>query len=225
MAEAIAVDSVGNAYVTGQGSINTTLTPPASPSSGSTFVSLAKVGDPAGSPHIGYISPATAVVGSSGAKTVQLFGAGFASSAFVQVNGSNRATSLFVSATEVDATLLASDLTTAASIQLTVIHSGRAASNSAAFTIVNPPPSISSLSPNSGKRRRSRVYVDGERYRIPGRQCGVLEWDQPRTTTVVSFFHQGDGANPEYRHCVRRFRDGASECAVSRRWFVAGRGV
>jgi len=147
VSEAIALDSSGSAYISGQGFIDTTLNPPASNSSSSTFVSLAKIGDAAGAPHIGFVAPAKAIVGASGA-TLQVFGTGFVSGATVQAGGADRVTT-FVSSTEVDATLLSTDLAAATTITISVTNSGGSPSNTVSFTIVNPPPVISSLSPSS----------------------------------------------------------------------------
>ncbi|PYV63930.1 MAG: hypothetical protein DMG97_36485 [Acidobacteria bacterium] len=127
-------------------------------------------------PSLTSISPTSAVVG-SGPITLTATGSNFTPSSVVQVNGASRSTS-FVSGAQLTATLTAADLSNAGFLSITVASSG-GTSAPLTFTVKNPAPSVSSVSPNpvisllggytltvngSGFVRSSVVQVDGKSY-------------------------------------------------------------
>jgi uncharacterized protein (TIGR03437 family) len=93
--------------------------------------------------------PSAAQAGGAGfALTVN--GSNFATDSIVQWNGSNRPTT-FASATQLTASISASDVALAGTAQVTVFNPtpGGGASNALSFTMNNPAPSLSTLSPSS----------------------------------------------------------------------------
>ncbi|HWZ45216.1 MAG TPA: IPT/TIG domain-containing protein [Candidatus Saccharimonadales bacterium] len=136
-------------------------------------------------PALTGISPASATAG-SGPVTITATGANFVSASSVQVNGGNRST-VFVSSTQLTATLTAADLAVAGSLPITVNtpSPGGGASSAATFTVSNPVPSLSSISP-SGAIAGSAGFtltVNGGNF-IPGSTVQVQ--GSNRTTTFVS---------------------------------------
>jgi hypothetical protein len=136
-------------------------------------------------PTLTAISPNSAIAG-SGPVTLTATGTNFVSTSVVQVNGATRTTT-FVSGTQLTAAIPASDLAVGALLSITVFTPGPSGGSSSAvtFTVNNPVPSISSVSPNpvvalggsftltvngSGFVNGSQVQVDGS----------------PRPTTFVS---------------------------------------
>jgi uncharacterized protein (TIGR03437 family) len=103
-------------------------------------------------PQILSLAPASAPV-NSGALTLTVNGANFVSGSVVRWNGTARATT-FVSATQLTASIAASDLTTAGPVVITVANPAPdgGVSNEATFTVTPagaPAPTIASISPNS----------------------------------------------------------------------------
>jgi hypothetical protein len=101
-------------------------------------------------PTITSISPSSITAGSAGF-TLTVNGAGFYNgTSVVRWNGSNRTTT-FVSATQLTASIMTSDVTTPGTANVTVYNSplGGGTSNSATFTINYPVPTITSISPSS----------------------------------------------------------------------------
>jgi len=99
---------------------------------------------------ISTISPTSAAAG-SGAFTLTVNGAGFVSGATVNFNGNPRATT-FVSATQLTAAILASDIATAGNVNVTVTNpAGGGTSAPAVFVVsaANPVPTITTISPTS----------------------------------------------------------------------------
>ena len=101
-------------------------------------------------PQITSLSPDQAVAGGAGF-TLTVNGNGFidgtgSDRSVVHWNGSPRATT-FVSSTQLTATIPASDIATAGTANVTVVNPGNLTSNTATFTINNPAPTISSISP------------------------------------------------------------------------------
>src|SRR5262249_16883763 len=102
-------------------------------------------------PTIPSLNPNSATVG-GGAFTLIVNGTGFAMDSAVQFNGSNR-TTVFVSATQLTASISASDIATAGMASITVVTPapGGGTSNAVSFQInqPNPMPAITTLSPTS----------------------------------------------------------------------------
>ncbi len=94
------------------------------------------------------ISPTNKIVGATFTLTVN--GTNFVSTSVVQFAGSNRTTS-FVNSTQVTATILASDLTTAGTFNITVFNPtpGGGTSNAQVLTVNNPVPTTTSISPTN----------------------------------------------------------------------------
>ena len=101
-------------------------------------------------PVLGSINPSSAVAGSAGV-TISASGSGFVSGSTIDWNGSALA-STFVSASQLSATLPASDLATAGTAKVTVVSPapGGGISGAVTFTIdpiANPTPAVTGLSP------------------------------------------------------------------------------
>jgi len=99
---------------------------------------------------ISSISPTSATAG-GGAFTLTVNGAGFVSGATVNFNGTPRVTT-FVSATQLTAAILASDIATAGNVNVTVTNpAGGGTSGPAVFVVsaANPVPAITTISPTS----------------------------------------------------------------------------
>jgi hypothetical protein len=94
------------------------------------------------------LSPALAMAGGSGF-TLTVTGTNFIPSSVVRWNGTDRATT-FVSATQLRATISAADIAMAGTAQVTVVNPapGGGTSNPQTFTITNPVPATTGLSPN-----------------------------------------------------------------------------
>lgn len=99
-------------------------------------------------PSASALSPASVIAGSS-AFTLTVTGNNFVAGSMVQVNGSSRATTL-VSATQLTASIPASDIAVAGHLSITVFNPtpGGGTSAALAVTVNNPVPSIASVSPN-----------------------------------------------------------------------------
>ena len=98
-------------------------------------------------PTISSLNPNSATAGGA-AFNLTVAGTGFVSGAVVQFGGTNLTTT-FTSSTQLTAAVPASAIASAGTIQVTVSNPGGAVSTSATFTINNPPPTITSLNPNS----------------------------------------------------------------------------
>ena len=98
-------------------------------------------------PAITSIAPTSAILG-SGAFTITVNGTGFLASSVVDFNGTARTTT-FVSATQLTAAILAGDVNTAGTFPITVVNPTPGGGTSAGvnFTVNNPAPVITSLSP------------------------------------------------------------------------------
>ena len=94
-------------------------------------------GSPAGAPTLTTLSPSSAAAGGPGF-TLTVNGSNFVSGSVVRWNGAGRATA-FVSATRLNATILASDIATAGTASVTVQNPGGAGSNTLSFTIAGSP--------------------------------------------------------------------------------------
>lgn len=125
------------------GSLSITVSTPGGGTSGSLAFT---VNNPV--PGLSALSPASVVAGGSGF-TLTVSGSNFVPGSVVQVNGTNRSTT-FVSATQLTATIPASDITVSGFVSITVFNAAPGGGSSSALTLTvnNPVPSISSISPN-----------------------------------------------------------------------------
>ncbi|PYU21136.1 MAG: hypothetical protein DMG32_21320 [Acidobacteria bacterium] len=98
-------------------------------------------------PTLTGISPSSAIAG-SGPVTLTATGTNFINSSVIQVNGAAYSTT-FVSSTQLTSTLTATDLATAGWLSITVATPGGGMSAPLTFTVNNPVPSLSSISPSS----------------------------------------------------------------------------
>ncbi|MEW5976923.1 MAG: LamG-like jellyroll fold domain-containing protein, partial [Acidobacteriota bacterium] len=133
-------------------------------------------------PVVSGLSPSSALVGGAGF-TLTVSGNNFVAGAVVRWNGSARTTT-FVSATELTASIPASDLAVAGTAQVTVVTSG-GVSNAQTFTINHPVPSISSISPASRKagQKAFTLTVTGSNF-VSG---SLIRWNgATRPTSFVS---------------------------------------
>ena len=127
-------------------------------------------------PVLTAISPTSAIVG-SGPVSLTATGSNFTKQSVVQVNGASRSTT-FISATQLAATLTAQDMAKAGFLSITVSSPG-GTSAALTFTVNNPVPTISGISPNpvisviggytltvsgSGFVSTSIVLIDGKSY-------------------------------------------------------------
>lgn len=136
-------------------------------------------------PTISSLGPATAIAGGAGF-TLTVNGSNFVSGVAVLWGGSARTTS-FVSATQLTASITAADIASAGSQAVTVANPlpGGGPSNAVAFTIISPPPTLSSLSP-------ATATAGGAAFTLTVNGSGFLAgasvaWNgSTRPTTVVS---------------------------------------
>jgi len=136
-------------------------------------------------PSLSSISPASVSAGSA-AFTLTLTGSGFISGSVVRVNGVNRTTTL-VNSTQLTAQISASDVAAGANLSVVVSNPPPGGGTSAARTlaVLNPAPSISSISPSIALALGSTFtltvngsgFVDGSVVNVNG---------SPRPTTFVS---------------------------------------
>ena len=114
-------------------------------------------------PTITSISPTSALAGGPGF-TLTVTGSGYLANSVVQVNGNNRST-VFVSALQLTATILASDIATPGVLQITVFNpfvtrGGGLTSNAVNFTATAlPGPILTSVSPEFATRAADRVRM------------------------------------------------------------------
>ncbi len=151
-------------------------------SSGQTFT-ITAADNPV--PAVTSLSPATATADGA-AFTLAVTGSGFVNGSVVQWNGASRPTT-YVSATQLTAAIPAADIAAAGTATVTVVNPvpGGGTSNSHVFTITNPVPTTTSLTPSSkpagSKAFNLTVYGTGF---IPG---SVVRWNGAnRTTTYIS---------------------------------------
>jgi hypothetical protein len=157
-------------------------TPGGGTSSGSTFT-ITSPNNPA--PVVASISPSTALAGAS-AITLSVTGTGFIGSSQVQWNGGSRVTS-YVSATQLNATIAASDLLTAETATVTVTNPtpGGGTASGVTFAINNPAPSIGTIAPVSVPAQSAgfTLTVNGSGFV----SSSVVQWaGSSRVTSFVS---------------------------------------
>lgn len=133
-------------------------------------------------PSLTAVSPGSATVGSA-AITGSVTGAGFLSGATVNWNGT-ALTTAYVSSTQLTISIPAADLTTAGTASITAVNPGSSNSNSVTFTINNPVPTITSLSPSSAKHGGASftLTITGTHF-LSG---SVVAWTSGKTTTALS---------------------------------------
>ena len=130
------------------------------------------------------ISPSSTTAGGA-MFNLTVNGDNFDNTSVVRWNGANLSTA-FVNSGQLTATVPASDITAAGSFQVTVFNaSSNQTSNPATFTVNNPLPVLTSLSPNSATALGPAftLTANGSKF-VNG---SVVEWNgSPRTTTFVS---------------------------------------
>jgi len=136
-------------------------------------------------PQISSLSPAGVFAG-NGALTLTVMGTNFASLGIVTVNGNPRSTA-FVDTTTVEAAILASDVAQAGTLQIAITNPvpNGGGSNSFPFTVKNPAPGVTSLSPTSftAGAAGGTLTVTGTGF-VP---TSVVDINgAPRTTSFVS---------------------------------------
>jgi hypothetical protein len=137
----------------------------------------------AATPTLSSISPSAANAGSS-PLTLTATGSSFMGNSVIQVNGAARNTTV-ISGTQLSTALTSSDLATAATLSITVATPGGGTSSSLAFTVNNPVPSLTSMSPASATAGGSgfTLTVSGSNF-APGAFVRVNGAN--RSTTFVS---------------------------------------
>jgi uncharacterized protein (TIGR03437 family) len=136
-------------------------------------------------PTLTSLSPSTATAGGAGFVLVAS-GQNFVSGSVVLWNGSNRTTT-FVSSTQINASIPASDVAAAGTAQVTVFNPapGGGISNGLAFAINNPLPALTGMSP-------ANATAGGAQFTLTVSGTGfvstsVVNWNgSARTTTFVS---------------------------------------
>ena len=101
----------------------------------------------AATPTLSSISPAAATAG-SGPVTLTATGSSFMSGSVLQVNGAARSTT-FISSTQLSTILTTADLAAAGALSITVSTPGGGTSSALNFTVNNPAPTLSVISPTS----------------------------------------------------------------------------
>jgi hypothetical protein len=162
--------------------VNVTVFNPA-PGGGASSAATFTVNNPA--PTLASIAPSSATA-AGGAFVLTATGTNFVPNCVVQWNGSNRATT-FVSATQVTAAIPASDLANGGNVQVTVVNPTPAGGTTdpQTFTINNPVPAVTSLSPASGTAGALafNLTVNGSGFV----SSSVVRWNgSDRTTTFSS---------------------------------------
>ena len=170
------------ADIAAAGSFNVTVTNSA-PGGGTSGNSPFTVNNPL--PAITSLSPTSATAGGA-AFTLTVNGTGFVSGATVSFNGNNKTTT-FVSATQVTAAITPADIATAGSFNVAVTNPapGGGASGNSPFTVNNPLPTITTLSPTSAivGGAAFTLTVNGTKF-VSG---SVVNFNgNPKTTTFVS---------------------------------------
>jgi hypothetical protein len=138
------VATIPAADIVTAGTVNVTATNPAG--GGTSNAQTFTINNPA--PTETSLSPASATAGGA-AFTLTVNGTGFVSASVVKFNGAARTTT-FVSATQLTAAVTAADIVTAGTASVIVTNPAPSGtSNALSFTINNPVPTLSSISPSS----------------------------------------------------------------------------
>ena len=136
-------------------------------------------------PALSSLAPSSATAGGA-ASTLRVSGSSFAASSVVQWNGTARATT-FMSSTQLQAAIDASDIAAAGTAQVTVVTPAPGGGTSAAltFTVDPPAPTLSSLAPSSASAGGAAfiLTVGGSSFAA----SSVVQWNgTARATTFVS---------------------------------------
>ena len=135
-------------------------------------------------PAVTSANPSTVIAGTNGS-SITVTGTGFVSQSGVQWNGSARTTT-YVSATQLQVALVAADLATAGTAQISIVNPapGGGTSSNLAFTINNPAPAITSANPAAvSAGSGASITLTGTGF-VPQ---SVAQWNgSARTTTYVS---------------------------------------
>ncbi|MBS1807004.1 MAG: hypothetical protein JST84_02300 [Acidobacteria bacterium] len=130
----------------------------------------------------------TSILKDSASFTLTVNGTNFISTSKVKWNGTDRATTV-VNATQLNATILASDLVAAGTANITVANPspGGGTSNTAVFTINNPLPTLTSLDPPSTYNTLPAFTLTVKGTGFVGPNGSVVRWNgTDRSTTFVS---------------------------------------
>ncbi|PYN77918.1 MAG: hypothetical protein DMD97_07020 [Candidatus Rokuibacteriota bacterium] len=170
------------ADVASAGTLAITVFTPA-PGGGTSSARTLSVANPM--PSLAAVSPSSTMVG-GGPLVLTLFGSGFVSSSSVLWGGAARPTT-FISATQLQAAIPASDLGIAAFISLTVVNPapGGGVSSARTFMVANPAPALFALEPTSATAGALGITltVTGANF-VPG---STISWNgASRPTTFVS---------------------------------------
>jgi len=143
----VLIASIQASDIAAAGTAFVTVSNPSPGGGGSGLLTFTITGNPV--PSISSISPSNANAGGPGF-TLTVDGSGFFSGSKVRWNGSDRTTS-FVSSLQLQATIPASDLAAPGTVQVTVYNPppGGGTSPALNFSIANPVPTITSLTPVS----------------------------------------------------------------------------
>lgn len=174
--------SLSAADIASAGTLNIAVANPA-PGGGTSGLQTLTVNNP--TPTLTSLSQTSATTGSA-AFTLTVTGTNFVSTSKVQWQGSERPTT-FISASQLTATIPAADLANGGTTDVTVFNPGPGGglTNTLPFTIKNPTPAITSLSPNNiaSGNNTFTLTVNGISF-VPN---SVVRWNgSDRTTSFVS---------------------------------------
>lgn len=171
--------SASDIAVTGTAQVSVFHPPPGGGTATATFT----IRNP--TPVVASLSPSSAIAGAS-AFTLGVEGSGLVASSVVRWKRSNRPTT-FVGSTQLRASIAAADIETAGTADVTVLNPapGGGESSALTFTINNPVPAITSLSPSSAVARGNTftLTVNGTGF-VPSSQVRWNGYSGSRTTFV-----------------------------------------
>ncbi len=173
---------IPSALLTSGASVSITVVNPA-PGGGTSNAATFTITNPA--PVIASLIPAQ-VLAAGPQFTLTVNGASFVNGSIVRVNGQDRQT-VFVNATQLTATVLASDIAGGGSLSVTVFNPapGGGLSNAVSLDVINPVPTVSGFNPSAiaAGSAAFTLNVLGNGF-VPG---AVVNWNgSPRTTTFVN---------------------------------------
>jgi len=139
-------------------------------------------------PAVTSLAPTGAAVGGAGF-TLAVTGSNFLSNSTVLWNGQSRSTA-FISATQLNATILATDLASAGTVSVTVLNPAPGGGSSVPFTFTisnqaNPPPTLTGLGSNSASAGAAAFSLSVSGFNF--QPTSVVEWNGAnRATTYVN---------------------------------------